>query len=84
MILEYLEEETICIGEDKKQIKDYRAVLLHTEDYTYNGELISYIFDNNCIKSDINGIKNVTTFALTDIDSYDIFRKTYAMHFKNS
>jgi hypothetical protein len=68
---------------DKKFIKDYRAILLHTEDYTYNNKLISYIFsaENNCIKADINNIKNIGTYAVTDIDSYEQFRIDYAMHF---
>jgi hypothetical protein len=69
---------------DKKHINDWRAVLVHTEDYTYNGELLSYIHDNTSIKSDIREIKNISTYALTDVDSYDKFRKIYAMHFKNT
>tara|TARA_B100000767_G_scaffold125194_1_gene119326 strand:+ start:5176 stop:5961 length:786 start_codon:yes stop_codon:yes gene_type:complete len=69
---------------DKKFIKDYRALLLHTEDYTYNGELISYIHSENVIKADINNIKNINTYALTDMTCYDTFRKDYAMFFENS
>jgi len=68
---------------DKKFIKDYRALLLHTEDYTYNGQLISYLHSDN-VKADINNVKNINTYALTDLTSYDTFRKDYAMYFENS
>lgn len=66
---------------DNKYVKDYRAILLHTENYTYNGNLISYMSKNNLIKADINNVKNVSTYALTNLDSYDIFRRDYVMYF---
>jgi hypothetical protein len=68
---------------DKKDIKDYRALLFHTEDYTYNSELLSYVHptDNKSTKCDINNIKNINTYALTDITSYDTFRRDYVMYF---
>jgi hypothetical protein len=70
---------------DKKYVKDYRAILLHTEDYTYNHKLVSYIFnDKNTIKADINNIKNINTFHLTDLNSYEKFRQDYVMYFNNS
>jgi len=66
---------------DKKYVKDYRAILLHTEDYTYNGNLVSYMNNNNAVKADIKNIKNISTYALTDLDSYDTFRRDYVMYF---
>ena len=69
----------------KQPVKDYRAILVHTEDYTYNGDLISYIFSSDeMIKADINNVKNVNTYALTNLNSYAQFRKDYAMYFKNT
>jgi hypothetical protein len=68
---------------EKKYVKDYRALLLHTEDYTYNNKLVSYIFnDENTIKADINSVKNINTYSLTNIDSYEKFRYNYVMYFK--
>jgi len=70
---------------DKKDIKDYRAILLHTEDYTYNGNLISYVENSdNIIKANINEVKNINIYGLTDINNYDTFRKNYIMYFNNS
>ena len=66
---------------DKLPVKDYRAILIHTEDYKYNDKLISYI-DDKCIKANIMNVKNINTFSLTDLDSYDEFRKDYVMYFK--
>ena len=64
----------------KVDIKDYRAILLHMEDYTYNGELVGYTMGN----ANINDVKNINTYALTDIQGYDKFRKDYVMYFVNS
>ena len=61
----------------KKYIIDYRALLLHTEDYMYNNELIGYTNQN----ADVNNIKNINIYALTDLTSYDKFRKDYVMYF---
>ena len=36
------------------------------------------------IKADINNVKNVNTYALTNLNSYAQFRKDYAMYFKNT
>jgi hypothetical protein len=70
---------------DKKFVKDYRALLLHTEDYTYEGKLISYIESSeNITKVNINDVKNINIHGLTYFNSYDTFRKTYVMHFLNS
>jgi hypothetical protein len=69
---------------DNIYVKDYRAILLHTEDYTYNGKLISYVHPNKKDNADIQNIKNIDIRALTFIDSYETFRKDYVMHFKNS
>jgi hypothetical protein len=70
---------------DLKYVKDFRALLLHTEDYTYNGKLISYMENSDTItKVNIHDIKNINIHGLTDINSYDTFRKNYVMHFKNS
>lgn len=67
---------------DKLDIKDYRGILLHTEDYKYNNKLISYVHNNNNnIKADINNVKNINTYALTDLDNYDKFRRDYVMYF---
>lgn len=70
---------------DKKYIKDFRALLLHTEDYTYNGKLISYIHNTNEYKkADINNVKNINTYALNFIDDYETFRTNYMMYFNNT
>ena len=67
---------------DKKYVKDYRAILLHTEDYTYNNKLVSYINnDENTTKADINNVKNINTYSLTDLDNYEKFRHDYVMYF---
>jgi hypothetical protein len=66
---------------EKLPVKDYRALLCHTEDYKYNNKLVSYIF-NNGIKADINNVKNINTYSLTDLNNYDNFRKDYVMYFK--
>ena len=68
---------------EKLPVKDYRALLCHTEDYKYNNKLISYISSDNCKKADINNIKNINTYALTDLNNYEKFREDYVMHFHN-
>jgi len=68
---------------DKKYVKDYRAILCHTEDYSYNGNTISYINRNDYIWANINNVKNINTYSLTDINSYDLFRHDYVMYFQN-
>lgn len=68
---------------DKKYVKDFRALLFHTEDYTYNGQLISYI-DTSVEKVNIHDIKNINIHGLSHFDNYDIFRKIYCMYFNNS
>jgi hypothetical protein len=69
---------------DKKYVKDYRAILCHTEDYSYNGNTISYIHKNEDCFANISDIKNIDIYALTDINSYDTFRKNYVMYFENT
>ena len=43
--------------------------------------LVSYMNNNNAVKADIKNIKNISTYALTDLDSYDTFRRDYVMYF---
>ena len=67
---------------DKLDIKDYRGILLHTEDYKYNNKLVTYIQNtNNTIIADIKNVKNISTYALTDLNSYEKFRHDYVMYF---
>lgn len=61
---------------DRLDIKDYRAILLHMQDYSYKGEHISY-----STNADVNNIKNINEYFLTDLDSYEQFRKNYVMFF---
>jgi hypothetical protein len=68
---------------EKLPVKDYRAILCHTEDYKYNNKLISYIFENNCKKADINNVKNINIFSLTDLNNYQKFREDYVMYFRD-
>jgi hypothetical protein len=68
---------------DKLPVKDYRALLCHTEDYKYDNKLISYIFNDNCTKANINNVKNINTYSLTDLNNYQQFRKDYVMYFNN-
>jgi hypothetical protein len=66
---------------EKKDIKDYRAILCHTEDYEYQGELISYIHSDNT-KATINNVKDIQHFKLVDLNNYKQFRIDYAMYFR--
>jgi hypothetical protein len=70
---------------EKIDIKSYKAILLHTEDYKYNNKLISYIHNNeHCMKADVNNIKNINIYSLTDLDNYEKFRQDYVMYFVNN
>lgn len=67
---------------DKLPIKNYRAILCHTEDYKYNNKLISYIHNNNI--ANIKDIQNINTFSLTNVNNYEKFRRDYVMYFEDS
>ena len=34
------------------------------------------------LQKHVNNIKNINTYSLTDLNSYDNFRKDYVMYFK--
>jgi hypothetical protein len=55
---------------DKKYVKDYRGILVHTEDYSYNGNTISYLHNEHNF-ANINNVKNIGTYELTDVNNYD-------------